>query len=80
MLLDDKLSKRAKAVFVVLCERAGLGSRICDDDPESIADVLGIRPSIVTRALDELEDRGVIERFGDKYIWLIGHNAPCYEF
>ena len=79
VLLDEELSRTEKMVFTVLCEQAGLGSRLCKDDVEPVADILGIPVKVVRKSVSKLEAKGIIERF-EGYIYLVGHNAPCYSF
>ena len=78
VLMDGMLSTSAKQVFFILCAIAGFGSRSCSPANNEVAQAAFTSEERLLRMYEELEDRGVIIRDG-KTIYIIGHNAPCYE-
>ena len=78
VLTDKFLSTSAKQVFYVLCMLAGFGSRSCSPTAEQVADITCNTLQKLHLYYEELQDRGVIA-IEEGTIYIIGHNAPCYE-
>lgn len=89
VLRDKELSQTAKFVFAVLCTFVNVNNRVCWPSNETLAETSNMSKTSVIRALKELEERGIIQRFtrfeeNDKgqtssYKKIIGYNAECYQ-